>query len=138
MLPLVLEEKGAIAGAGWLTRAGEMLAAVDRAAGPTISRNGAGADPSALTGAIDAALAAAPHVVVVLPPSFDGSRGDAALADAAAARSVRDRRIRVVALGDEPAIYDDDTTLDGFHFSARGHATAAAIVAPAVLELIAS
>ena len=90
-----------------------------------------------LESAVSSALSSARGVVVIAPPyTGDDPDADVALFTAVAARFASDRRVRFVALGDAPEMYDTGITLDGFHLSAAGHATAAEIVAPAVLDLI--
>lgn len=138
ILPLVLEEKGAIVRSRALERVGRAAAALDRSAGPAISYNGDG-DAAALTEAVRAALGAARSVVVVAPPSVTGTpAADAALHAAAAREFVGNPRVRFVALGGDPSMRDPGLTLDGFDFSAGGHAVAAGIVTPVVLDLIGS
>ena len=66
-------------------------------------------------------------VVVVLPPDDGADVRGAVVADA---------RVRVVDLGDVPALSGDDLRLDRFHFSAGGHSRAADAIAPAVLQLV--
>jgi len=138
ILPLVLEEKGAIANGRLIASAGRLAAALDHAAQPAAATNGGGSADE-LTAAVRAARAAASGVVVVTPPlTGPNAAADIALHTAVEARFAGDPRVQFVALGDDPSMYDVDTTLDGFHFGAGGHAAAAALVAPAVLSLLGS
>jgi hypothetical protein len=154
ILPLVLEEKGALANSRLLSAAGAAAAALDRLAGPALDSTAgttrqnvranspeelSAADRASLEKAIRAALSIARGVVVIAPPyPGDAPSTDVALYTSIAAHFAADRRVRFVALGDEPAMYDEGVTLDGFHLSAAGHAAAAEIVTPAALELIGS
>ena len=147
MLPLVLEEKGTIAGWSAVRLAGTSLAAVDRALshlGGGDADTGAGA-PDAPAAYVDAIVTAArtalnggARVVVVAPTYSDG--GDVVdheqLSAAVSALERETGRIRFVDLGDEPGMYEDALRLDGFSFGAGGHATTAELVSPAVLGLL--
>lgn len=98
--------------------------------------------PEAYVAAVDralyAAVAAAPGVVLVLPPFPDGdSAADhAALQAMVVSHFGRDARVRVVDLGDESDMYDEGLWLGNLVLSAAGHARAASHVAPAVLALV--
>lgn len=134
ILPLVLQEKGAVARSPLLRLAGDLLDAADRA-------TGAATDPAMVNQtdyatSIEAAVRAAQRsstagVVVVLAPFDDNRRVKARLESAVAGE-----RVRLVDLHDDPRMLDPGLRLDGFSFSVAGHAVAASNVAPAVLDLI--
>jgi hypothetical protein len=134
ILPLVLQEKGEIAHSAVLRLAGNLLDAADSATGVGADR--AVVDESDYVTSIEAAVRAAVRnstagVVVVLAPVNDNGSAKARLASAVAGE-----RVRLVDLRDDPRMLDPGLRLDGFSFSAGGHAVAAANVASAALELI--
>jgi hypothetical protein len=126
ILPLVVREKGLLAGSAALQTAGAALERLDPTAGsPRVERY---TDRSAaIAAAIDEALRlAAIGVVLVLPPD-----------DQALAMSASDGgRLRVVNLAGVPSMRDPALRLDGYYFSVAGHSRAADAVAPAVVDLI--
>ena len=136
ILPLVLAEKAAVARSRSLRTAARVAGAVDRAIAVS-------ADPAAVTydeavaAAVRAGLRAAPAGVVVgVPAPVDGGFDSSAVAERIAARYAGDRRVRVVDLGRDAALRTDAFRLDGFDFSAGGHARVAERLAPSVLELL--
>jgi hypothetical protein len=138
ILPLVLQEKGALAHSTLLQLAGNALEVADAATGRRIDVPGAAvAGGAEYTASIGAAVRAALRtstagVVVVLAPANDNHDVKQQLASTIAAD-----RVRLVDLGRDPRMLDAGLRLDGFSFSTAGHAVAADVVAPAVLELIA-
>ena len=131
ILPLVLEEKGALIRSTGLRAIGTVLAKLDPSVASEAQSNPTLASRS-LESAVDAAeRIATKGVVLVWPPDFGA---DKPVADTyrASTRS----RVRVVDLDQSRAMHSDDLRLDGFHFSAGGHSRAADIVAPAALELV--
>jgi AcrR family transcriptional regulator len=137
ILPLVLQEKGLFAHSPLLRLAGNTLAAADAVVGRRMDRTGAaiagGADYEA---SIAAAVRAGQRsstagIVVVLSPADDSGRVKERLASTFA-----NDRVRVVDLGGDPRMRDPGLRLDGFSFSAGGHAAAAEIIAPAVFALL--
>jgi hypothetical protein len=127
ILPLTVQEKGALTHSRLLRGAGAMLARVDDALSPAVQ-----APSHNFAAAMDAAAGAAARVapmgvVVVLPPD---SR------PAATPLRALDRRLREVSLAALPDMRGDELKLDRFHLSVAGHSRAADAVAPAVLELI--
>ena len=137
ILPLVLQEKGTFAHSALLRLAGNALAAADAAVGRRM-----GAPGAAIAGGADyeASIAAAVRagqrsstagVVVVLSPANETSRVKERLSTTFARE-----RLRIVDLGEDPRMRDPGLRLDGFSFSAGGHAAAAEIIAPAVLALL--
>ncbi len=139
MLPLVLQEKAGRLGVGGavVAQAGRALGAVDHllyrlldAAPPAASR-----PVDEVIGAVSAGLAAAPGVVVVLPP-FSPLEPRDGLVERIRARYAGEMRVRVVDLESVPALADDDLRLDGHNFSVAGHARVAEEVVPAVLDLL--
>lgn len=149
ILPLVLEEKGAVTRARILgvplEYAGRGFAAVDRVFARAAGARETDATPlgtseyaSAMLRTIDAAHAQARGVVVVLGPiDTDRQRRNA---DALDSRLARGRRpwLRIVNLSDEPELYDPSLRLDGFSFGANATAIAAQAIAPAFLQLVSS
>lgn len=134
ILPLVLQEKGTIAHSAVLRFAGNLLDAADWATG--VIADSAVVQETDYVTSIEAAVRAALRsstagVVVVLGPLDDNSAVKARLASVTAAE-----RVRLVDLRDDPRMLDAGLRLDGFSFSAGGHAVAAANVASAALELI--
>jgi len=69
--------------------------------------------------------------VIVVSPSSDNRNLKAGIAS-----SFVGERVRLVHLGDDPRMLAATLRLDGFSFSAAGHAAAAENIAPAVLDLI--
>jgi hypothetical protein len=126
ILPLVLQERGAISHSSVMRAAGGLLARAD-----LLESYHAPARPDvrqATRSAIAAATKlAAMGVVVVMPPD-----GDADIRGALGA----DTDVPVVDLGDVPILRSDELRLDRFHLSAGGHSRAADAVAPAVLQLV--
>jgi hypothetical protein len=126
ILPLVLQERGAISHSSVMRAAGGLLARAD-----LLESFHAPARPDvrqATRSAIAAATKlAAMGVVVVMPPD-----GDADIRGALGA----DTDVPVVDLGDVPILRSDELRLDRFHLSAGGHSRAADAVAPAVLQLV--
>jgi hypothetical protein len=126
ILPLVLLERGSLGHSAVIQEAGRLLARADvnvsSAASP---RADAG---ESIRAAVAAAARVAPMgVVVVMPPDVGADVRGAIVADA---------RVRIVDLGDVPALQGDDLRLDHFHLSAGGHSRAADAIAPAVLQLV--
>ena len=125
ILPLVLQERGAISHSSVMRAAGRLLARADL----LVPSRAPGADArQAVRSAIAATCpAAAMGVVVVMPPDGDADIRGAIGPDA---------DVRVVDLGDDSALRGDQLRLDRFHLSAGGHSRAADAVAPAVLQLV--
>lgn len=126
ILPLVLQERGAISHSAVMRAAGGLLARADL---HESYRAPTRADVRQATRSAIAAARklAAIGVVVVMPPD-----GDADLHGAIGPGP----DVRVVDLGDDSALRGDALRLDRFHLSAGGHSRAADAVAPAVLHLI--
>ena len=134
ILPLVLQEKGTMAHSALRRFAGNLLDAVDRVTGVDTDR--VVVDQADYAAPVEAAVRAALRnstagVVVVLAPFSDNHGIKARLAPAIAGE-----RVRLVDLRDDPRMLDPGLRLDGFSFSAGGHAVAADSVAVAALELI--
>jgi hypothetical protein len=142
ILPLVLEEKGAVTHSSVRRILGASLALADEAfgraiAGPGSRVAGGQAYLDALAAAVRSGLrAAADGVVVVVGPDGLEDAIDRDGVRAMIASTFGRDRVRVVDLGDDPQMTSDDLRLDGFSFSTAGHAAAAELVAPAALELI--
>ena len=142
ILPLVVEEKGALLHSAPVRAIGSIAMA--------LSRIGAVDPPSiavdeprsfyvdAIRNAVQAALANGSAVVVVAPP--DSASADEADRDALAAMVTTafagHPRVRFVDLGRQPDMADAAIWLDGVALSAAGHATAASHVTPDVLDLV--
>jgi hypothetical protein len=125
ILPLVVQEKGALLHSRALQAAGDLLERLDPPARPrALPPSNA---PDAIGAAVTAALRAARiGVVLVLPPSRTW-RG---------AIDASDRRLRVVDLNEVPSMHDPALRLDGYSLSVAGHSRAADAVAPAAIDLI--
>jgi len=135
ILPLVLQEKGALAHSALLRLAGRLLGGIDGLLDDG-DQASAIANIAAYTTAIDAAVraglrSATAGVVVVLAPANDNRAVVERLAS-----TVVGERVRVVDLGSDPRMLKAGLRLDGFNFSTGGHAVAAESVAPAVRELV--
>lgn len=144
MLPLVLKEKGdrEIDRGRWmvggvLSAGGRSLRAADRALArlwlgavrPLDADRGA-----ALGDALDAALASAAAVVVVLPMPFtrEEAAGHAEARQLFGRRAAAEPRMRVVDLAEQPRLADPALRLDDTNFGAGGHSLVAQAIAPAV------
>jgi hypothetical protein len=150
ILPLVLREKGAAwRGDGAFVRgvvvemAGRVLDGADRTLARVVARPGEagpGDRGEALGAAIDAALAVAAGVVVVLPTPRSRYEVEAhtRLLDAVAPRLATTPRLRLVDLAGHPRLADPALRVDGANFGAEGHSLTAAAMAPVVLDLLAA
>jgi hypothetical protein len=148
ILPLVVEEKGALLHSAVLQTLGSAAAEADHviAGVVTHARSDAGGMESsdvyvgAIEAAVRAALRRAAGVVVVAPPFVDATDGPdhEALAAMISSRFADARRIRLVDLADQADMYDEEVWLGHLVFSTAGHAKAAEYVTPAVLDLIAA
>jgi hypothetical protein len=141
ILPLVLQEKGALVASSVVRAAGTALARIDaRVAGRTRSspaRPTRAEYVTAIESAVHSGLRIAPAGVVVVVPVPVGDGPDYSwIASDLAARLDRERRVRVVELGADDELHDADLRLDGFHFSSAGHTRVARHVTPAVLQLV--
>ena len=146
MLPLLLRDKGRALDANgrrwlgwWASTTSAALTAIDRVAYRWLGFAPAPATTdrdASLNRAVDAALAAAPAVVVVLPMPLSEAeqRAHEAARQALAARSAGEPRLSVVDLREVPALADPALRLDGFNYGAAGHSLAATAVAPAVAD----
>ena len=125
ILPLVVQEKGALLQSPALQFAGDVLERLDP---PARRRTPPQANaPDAIGAAVTSALRAARMgVVLVLPPGRTW-RGQV---------DARDRRVRVVDLNEASGMHDPALRLDGYSLSVGGHSRAADAVAPAVIDLI--
>ena len=137
ILALVLQEKGTLVRSPLLRVAGNALAAAD-----AVLAEPEGDHATAIVRATDYASSvgaavraglrsATGGVVIVLSPSSDNRDLKAEIAS-----SFDGERVRLVDLGDDPRMLAATLRLDGFSFSAAGHAAAAEDIAPAVLELV--
>jgi hypothetical protein len=136
ILALVLQEKARLVRSSLLRVAGDALAAADTVPEPDGDHAAAivrATDYASSVGeAVRAGLrAATAGVVIVLSPSSDNRSLKAGIAS-----SFDGEHVRLVDLGDDPRMLDPRLRLDGFSFSAAGHAAAAENIAPTVLELI--
>ena len=148
MLPLVLQEKGdrEIARGRWmvggvLSASGRSLRAADRA----LARLWPGAPSpldadrgAALAEALDAALASAAAVVIVLPMPFtpEDAAGHAAARQLFERRAAAEPRMRVVDLAEQPRLADPALRLDATNFGAGGHSLVAEAIAPTVSAFV--
>jgi hypothetical protein len=138
ILPLVLQEKGAVARSRVVSGIGSALAAADHALAP-------GAPPGArppyavgLEADVQAGLRTGASVVLVLPPYYaaDERADHDAVATMIPARFAADRRLRVIDLGDEPDIHDAALRLNDLDWAASGIARASRSIAPPVTQLV--
>jgi len=141
VLPLVLEEKGAITHSRLLIASGGALAAVDHRVAAWAGNAPPRPDATyagALAADVRAGLRAGASVVLVLPPGY--GTGDAAEHDAAAATAsaafAHDRRVRLVDLRDDRGLADPALRLNDLDFASAGIARAALAIAPAVTQLV--
>lgn len=142
MLPLVLVDKGKSMRSPTIERAGRLLQSLDSVMyNALFSRRPPenASDPDAIEQTVRAALRIARGVVIIAPP-YANDGGDVlphlALVAMVTSKFHDEPRVRFVDLGDVSELADDGLRLDGFNFSAGGHAKVAEQVAPAVLELI--
>jgi hypothetical protein len=148
MLPQVLQEKGereiergrSIVGRV-LSAGGRSLRAADRA----LARLWLGAPSpldadrgAALGAALDAALASAAAVVIVLPMPFtpEEAAGHAAARQLFERRAAAEPRMRIVDLAEQPRLADPELRLDATNFGAGGHSLVAQAIAPTVSEFV--
>ena len=145
ILPLVLEEKGAVvrwAPAGALLKTtGRTLRALDRTAfrlvsdAPPVGNH----DPAAaLESTVAQALIVSKGVVLVLPPPQPGrfDTGFEELDARIAARYASDGRVRVVDLSRDPRLQDRAMRLNDLSYGAGGNAAAAEPITAAVLDVL--
>lgn len=141
ILPLVLEERGAMRHSIAAALAGRALAGADRLFWTREAQTAAASEAAAYLGALETAIrigvqTAASGVVVVAAPDTAADslerRGVKALVTARFASAP----VRFVDLGDDPAMHAEALRLDRFNFSTAGHAAAARDVAPAVIDLL--
>jgi hypothetical protein len=141
ILPLVLEEKGALAHSRVLSAIGRALAAADHGLSSLVGRTSPGVSASyadALEADVRAGLRAGAAVVLVLPPY---RRADArAHHEGVAARVATvfgwDRHVRYLDLGDHSDLYDATLRLNDFDFASAGIARMAQAIAPPVTQLV--
>jgi hypothetical protein len=144
MLPLVLQEKGAMTSSraigAPLESAGRTLAAIDRRLAQAAGEPAGASDvpyADAMLAAIAAAHRHARGVVVALAPiDTDAQRRNF---DALAARLAAGEKpswLRIVDLSERADLYDPLLRLDGFSFGATATSIAAQAIAPAFLDLI--
>ncbi len=144
MLPLVLTEKGASMKSSVVANAGKALGWIDREAYGVLHDQlplEAASDSGAIALTIHAALRSARGVVIIAPPLTPDASGRSrhqALAASLATALQDEPRVRFVDLADDAELADAGLRLDGFNFSAGGHAKIATRVAPAVLDLVQS
>jgi hypothetical protein len=141
ILPLVLEEKGAMRHSAAARLTGDALAYADGMLRRGGASNATTGDTRAYLGAIETAIragvrAAPAGVVVVTAPDTPAASVDLQGGRDLVASTFAGGPVRVADLGDDPALHADALRLDRFNFSTAGHAAAAARVAPAVLDLI--
>lgn len=144
ILPLVIDEKGALMHSRMVRAAGSIAAALARVGAVT-------EDPSSVSGgesaaayvgvirqAVQTALANGSAVVLVGPPvlTADDAADRGALAQMVMAAFGNEPRVRFVDLGERAEMTDPAMWLGGVALSAAGHATAASYLMPDVLQLV--
>jgi hypothetical protein len=143
ILPLVLDERAAIRHSAVSRLAGRALAYADGLLTSTAATDETPLDDRAFLSAIERAIRAgletapAGVVVVTVPDARDESVDRQGVKDLVALTFAA-APVRVVDLGDDPAMRGDGLRLDGFNFSAAGQSVAARDIAPAVLGLLSS
>lgn len=145
ILPLVVEEKGAVLHSRAVSAVGSIAGALDHgisaiAARPSgrSGRESRAVYAEAIKRAVQTALANGAGVVVVGPPGLaaEDVADREALSAMVASNFGSEPRVRFVDLGDQPDMNDDALWLDGIALSAAGHAKAASYVTPDVLQLV--
>jgi hypothetical protein len=144
MLPQFLQEKGDreiergrwLVG-GMLSAGGRSIRRADRALARLWLGTPAPLDAdrgAALAAALDAALASAAAVVVVLPMPFtqQEAAGHAAARHLFERRAAAEPRMRIVDLAEQPRLADPQLRLDDSNFGAGGHSLVAQAIAPTV------
>lgn len=143
ILPLVLEERGALRHSPASRLTGRALAFAD---GLIASDDAAAATTASAQSYVDAAeaavrsgvRAAARGVVVVTPAGSAAESLDAQGVKALVALRFPAAPVAVVDLSADPSMQADTVRLDGFNLSTAGHAVAASAIAPAVVRLLAA
>jgi hypothetical protein len=141
ILPLVLEEKGAAMRSSAVRFLGASMGAVDAVLRrgddePGTPVTGGSAYLAAVERAVRSALRASSAGVIVVVAPHSENATDAGGVKRLVASSFSSERVRLVDLGSDPRMLDPGLRLDGFSFSAGGHAVAAQLVTPAALELL--
>jgi hypothetical protein len=136
ILPLVLQEKGAVMHSGAVQSVGVALDRVDQMLMSRATTPSAGYAESLARTVRAADAVASAGVVVVMPPRMGSEGGDRAPRAVASGVPGQDMRVRTIHLEDDEPLNGADLRLDGFNFSAGGHARAARDVAPAVIALL--
>jgi hypothetical protein len=146
MLPLVLEEKGALSRSAWLGGVGAAVKSADHLlARLVIHRESDGeaaststpAYVSSIERAVRAALDGGAAVVVVAPPYFEGDEvADHEKLSTMISSQFSGRPVRFVDLGNEPGMYEEDCWLSDRILSAAGHSRMGESITPAVLDLL--
>ena len=143
ILPLVVEEKGAVMHSRMVRAAGSIVAQLDRIGAVTADPSAGGRESGAayvgvIKQAVQTALANGSAVVLIGPPVLtveDGvDRG--ALAEMVMATFGNEPRVRFVDLGERADMAEPAMWLGGVALSAAGHAKAASHVVPDVLQLV--
>jgi hypothetical protein len=144
ILPLVIEEKGAVMHSRMVRAAGSIAAALDRVGAVTPDpagdngRESGAAYVGAIKRAVQTALANGSAVVLVGPPlrnAQDAVDRDA-LAEMVTSAFGIEPRVRFIDLGQRADMADPAMWLDGAALSAAGHATAASHIVPDVVQLV--
>lgn len=146
MLPLVLQEKGVVAGSPALSTIGKALRIADHALARAVHRESQGpgghdsrdAYVGGLETGVRAALTGGASVVLVAPPHYgaDDREDHEALAAMMHARFGPGRQVRFLDLGKEPGIDAAGLRLNDLDFSSAGIARAAESIAPPVTALV--
>jgi hypothetical protein len=141
ILPLVLEEKGERLHFEPVRLAGRALARADGLFAVAQSVDRIPAEGPAYLAALESSIRAAVRtatagVVVVTAPYAEAASFDRQGVKELVALTFADAPVRVVDLGDDPAMRSTALRLNAFDFSAGGHAAAATEIAPVVIGLL--
>jgi hypothetical protein len=141
ILPLVIREKGERLHSAPVRLAGRALARIDRIFTAAESADRTPDDGPAYLAALEASIRMAVRtaqagVVVVTPPDAESTSFDRQGVKDLVATTFADAPVRVVDLASDPATRSAALRLNGFDFSAGGHAAAANAIAPVVAGLL--
>jgi hypothetical protein len=141
ILPLVLEEKGERLQFAPVRLAGRALARTDGLFSAAESADRTPVDEKAYLTALESSIRAAVRtatagVVVVTAPYAEPTSFDRQGVKDLVGLTFADAPVRVVDLGDDPAMRSTALRLNAFDFSAGGHAAAATVITPVVIGLL--
>jgi hypothetical protein len=141
ILPLVLVEKGELRHSMPARLAGEALTYADGLFNAPDAQGRRSVDAPSYLGALETAIRAGLRtaslgVIVVTGPDATPESLDRRGVKDLLASTFAGAAVRVVDLGDDPAMRNMELRLNGFDFSAGGHAAAAERITPAMLGML--